>query len=110
LKSQQAELDATCRSIVADAIAGHCQKRNWQLLAVTVRSNHVHVVVGSADIAPERMMSEFKAWATRRLRQADRVYRSARVWVHHGSTRYLWDAKSVNGAVAYVREGQGVPK
>ena len=110
LKSPPLELDDMCRSIVTDAITDHCRQRNWDLLAIAVQSNHVHVVVGSADIDPEGMMTEFKAWATRRLRLSARVERNTRLWVRHGSTRYLWNAKSVNGAIAYVREGQDVPK
>ena len=40
----------------------------WRLHALTVRTNHVHAVV-SADEAPEKVMTNFKIWATRRLRE-----------------------------------------
>jgi hypothetical protein len=52
-------------------------------------------------------MNDLKSWCTRRLVEAGLVPRGDRVWVRHGSTRYLWDAESVASACAYVRGGQG---
>ena len=40
--------------------------RGWSLLAIHVRSSHVHAVV-EAEVPPERVMSDFKAHASRRL-------------------------------------------
>jgi len=109
-KHEAVRLDAAGRRIVGKAIADHCRQRGWELFTAAVRASHVHVVVGAAGATPERMMSQFKAWATRRLREAGRVAQDARVWAYHGSTRYLWDTQSLNRAVAYVAEGQDVPR
>ena len=67
----------------------------------------MHAVVGYVGVPPERIMVEFKAWATRRLREAEH-FRRSRVWAHHGSMRYLWDMEAVSAASAYVVEGQDV--
>jgi len=98
------------RRIVEQTIQDHCVKRKWELLALAVRTNHVHVVVGYAGLAPERMMSEFKSWATRRLRKAGCRQNNQPLWVHHGSTRYLWKAHSVESAIAYIELGQDIPR
>jgi hypothetical protein len=62
-------LSESQRAIVEQTIRDHCQFRNWTLHAVNARSNHVHVVV-SADIHPDQVMSQFKAWCSRRLNAA----------------------------------------
>ena len=101
-------LDEIRRAIVLKTIQEVAAHRSWRLWAVHVRSNHVHVVV-TAPLDPEKVMSDFKAWASRRLREslsedADR-YR----WTQHGSTRYLWSEQAVAEKVEYVVNGQGNP-
>src|SRR5215216_2639217 len=39
-------LDAVSRSSVEKAIWYLCEKRGWTLLAINVRTNHIHVVIG----------------------------------------------------------------
>lgn len=52
-------------------------------------------------------MTAFKAWSTRRLREAQLVSASTKTWSRHGSTRYLWSFKDLEDARLYVEEGQG---
>ncbi|MCH7544687.1 MAG: transposase [Proteobacteria bacterium] len=81
-------------------IEEHCRRRAWELLAVNARSNHVHVVVRFADVAPEKMMGEWKAWCTRRLRESGVMPSAGSVWTRHGSTRYLWKERELAPAIA----------
>ena len=53
-------LDAPRRVAVEDAIRGVCDARAWGLVAINVRTSHVHVVV-AADQSPEGVMRAFKA-------------------------------------------------
>jgi len=55
----------------------------------------------------EAVMNAFKANATRELREAGLITPDVRVWSRGGSTRYLWKASHVDGAVDYVLFGQG---
>ena len=96
------ELDTVRRDIVRKAIESVCGYRRWQLSAVHVRTNHVHVVV-SAEERPEKVMTDFKCYASRALGD------SQKHWSRHGSTRYLWNRESINAAIRYVAEGQGEP-
>lgn len=100
-------LKADQRRVVRAAIEGVALHRGWTLSAIHVRTNHVHVVV-AADVPPERIMNDFKSWATRRLREAGLVTSDAKVWGRHGSTRYLHDTRAVENACRYVLDGQGV--
>lgn len=100
-------LDDRARQIVEETIRDHGRVKGWDLLAVNVRTNHVHVVVDcKGRVPPERAMEQFKAWATRRLREQGRVGSDQKVWTEHGSTRWINDGRSLAAAVAYVVEGQ----
>ncbi|MBA4188708.1 MAG: hypothetical protein C0467_11975 [Planctomycetaceae bacterium] len=78
--------------------------RNWTLLAFAVMSNHVHLVVEVADEVPAaKLLTDFKAYTTRRL-NADRSPGSKqRWWTERGSTRALRYPDAVEGAIAYVK-------
>ena len=57
-------LDRDSRAAVLAALRGHCVHRGWSLLAAHVRTNPVHVIV-EAEARPERVMNEFKSYASR---------------------------------------------
>jgi REP element-mobilizing transposase RayT len=88
------------------SIRESCAIRNWALLAINVRSNHVHTVV-SARQKSETVLNAFKANATRRLRESGLWSSSGSPWADKGSRRRLWNEQSVANAVAYVLYGQG---
>jgi len=110
LKHPPVTLDECERKVVLQAIIEVCQHRGWTLHACNVRTNHVHVVVGAHD-TPERVMNDFKSYATRKLRETEDTQRAATVrersWTRHGSTRYLNDQLSFDGAMRYVLDEQG---
>jgi REP element-mobilizing transposase RayT len=107
LKHQPTLLDAGRRQIVEATIREVCAHRGWHLHAVNVRTNHVHAVI-TARVAPEKVLTDLKAWATRRLIEAHAFPRGTRVWSRHGSTRYLWTEKDIEDACHYVVECQGI--
>ncbi len=99
-------LSAAHQGLVRDSIVSTCRFREWNLLAVHVRTNHAHVVVAT-DAPVARVLHSLKAYASRTLNQSEGVTRPQ--WSRHGSTLYLWDTEAVGRAVAYVMEGQGLP-
>ncbi len=103
-------LDTRAREVVAATLQEVAARRGWTLVAHAARPTHVHVVVSAPGERAERVMSDLKAWATRRLREAALIGADARPWARHGSTRYLWKDQHVAAAVAYVNEGQDVPR
>ena len=64
-------LDRERRAAVLLALRGRCTHRGWSLLAAHVRTNHVHGVV-EADVRPEKVMNEFKSYASRELNRLER--------------------------------------
>jgi REP element-mobilizing transposase RayT len=101
-------LDREGRAIVLASLRRHCGYRGWNLLAAHVRSNHVHAIV-EAEIRPERIMIEFKSYASRELNHLRSDGPNRRRWARHGSTRWLWKDQDVREAIHYVVEDQGEP-
>jgi REP element-mobilizing transposase RayT len=108
LKHPPFEMAAPHREAVDDAIREVCWYRGYTLSALAVRTNHVHIVA-TAQCPPEPMMTAFKAYATRKMRERGLIGSNIHPWVRHGSTRWLWTPEAVAGAVNYVEYGQGEP-
>jgi REP element-mobilizing transposase RayT len=99
-------LDAARARVVLSAIKEVCCHRKWNLLAAHVRSTHVHVVVQARE-RPERIMVDFKAYASRALTRAGFEHSNCKRWSRHGSTRYVRKMEDLEAAVHYVLYGQG---
>ncbi len=70
------------------------------------RTNHIHIVV-TTPARPEKVMADFKAWMSRRLREAFGESADRDRWTQHGSTRYLNTNGALHAAIAYVVDQQG---
>jgi REP element-mobilizing transposase RayT len=99
-------LNLVQREHVATAIREVCMFRGYNLSALNVRSNHGHAVV-SGQIKPERIVNEFKAYSTRRLRQEKEFSEEQVIWSRGASTLYLWKPRNVEAAIGYVLYSQG---
>jgi REP element-mobilizing transposase RayT len=101
-------LDPEQRALVEKTITDHCEIRGWHLYAINCRTNHVHVVV-AADMDPEDIGEQFRAWCTRKLNELQRS-RSQPTrenwWTERGSGRHLDDEESLEWAILYVRDTQ----
>mgnify|MGYP001620143790 FL=1 len=72
LKHPPITLNPDQRQAVEAAITEVCTVRGYQLRAINVRTNHVHIVVNAAN-KPEPVMRSFKSYATRKLRETGLV-------------------------------------
>jgi REP element-mobilizing transposase RayT len=95
------------RTLIEQAIREHCVHKNWEVVAINVRSNHVHAIIAAPEThSPEQVLTQLKAWSTRALRSAGYAQQHQRVWTRHGSTRYLWTQEQLYRAATYVAEHQ----
>lgn len=104
MKYPEVVLDEAQRQIVLDTILKHCQIKNWHPYAVHVRSTHTHVIVNSKE-KPDKVMYDFKAWATRKLRESGNHF--DKVWTRQGSTKYIFKYDKLKEKVHYVIYEQG---
>ncbi len=107
LKGKPVYLNAEQRAVVETAIREVCKYRNWQLQAMNVRTNHVHLVVSLGSTNPSKALNNFKAYSTRKMRENGSWQFEHSPWSNKGSKRYLWNEKSVEIALEYVINGQG---
>ena len=105
MTEQQCILSHIERQIVLEQIRETCALRRWVHFASDCRSNHVHVVVGATNVAPEKIRSDLKAWCTRRLRERSRPEQK-NWWAERGSIRYIWNEDSLGKVQQYVTEAQ----
>ena len=75
------------------------------LHAVSARSNHVHLAV-TADKAPELVRDQFKANATRVLRQAPEAITNDKVWTRGGDCEVIEGEDNLARVVEYILEAQ----
>jgi REP element-mobilizing transposase RayT len=94
------------RAIAEATIREHCTYRGWVLHAVNVRTNHIHVVATATNVSPDTVMSQFKAWCSRRLNEHAKRPRK-RWWTKGGSTKWINDTDYLHNAIQYVVEMQG---
>ncbi len=102
------KLSARHCALVEEAVRETCKIRKWSFWAVNARTTHIHSVV-TANCKPERVLSTFKANATRKLREAKCWDSDGSPWAYRGSRRYLWTERELLDAIAYVLYDQGEP-
>ena len=96
-------LDLPQAQAVAEQLRETAHHRGWQLLALAVMANHIHVVVGvRGDPDPESLLGNFKAWCTRRLNEG--WGKREHWWTQSGSRRKKAGAEAIRAAVIYVRD------
>jgi REP element-mobilizing transposase RayT len=105
LKCQPIRLRLKQAEVVLQQFHETASYRGWQLIAVAIMANHVHVVVGvPGDPNPERILGDFKSYASRALNQQYDRPESGTWWTESGSKRKLKDEIAILGAVAYARD------
>jgi REP element-mobilizing transposase RayT len=105
LTGQPVILTGTQRGAVEAVCRRHCDIRGWRLAAVSVRSNHVHLVV-AADAKAERVRDEFKAYATRALRKLDPGLIGGKVWSRGGFVEWIRTEEELEQVTIYLNEAQ----
>ena len=75
--------------------------RQWELLAVAIMANHVHLLVGvPGDPDPHTLLRDFKSYGSRCLNKLVGKPASGTWWTEGGSTR----KKDSNEAIAAAKE------
>jgi REP element-mobilizing transposase RayT len=105
MKGEAILLTPSNRDTVEHACTNHCEFRNWDLLAVNARTNHVHAVV-AANVEPTKIRDQLKANCTRELREATPPLNVPRTWTRGGDCEILFTKDDVESAVIYVKEAQ----
>jgi REP element-mobilizing transposase RayT len=106
MKESPYSLDLDRRRLICPAVVEVAAHRGWMLAAVHVRTAHVHAVV-HAQVDPDQIIKDFKAYSTRAIHRGGLDARRKRLWSFGGSHPYLWTADAVRAAIHYVLDEQG---
>jgi len=105
MKGDSIRLSAEQAPILLDQFRETATYRDWQLLAVAIMSNHVHLVTGVRDDPePKQILHSFKSYGSRALNRQWSKPVNGTWWVESGSKRKLADQEAVRNAVKYVRD------
>ena len=104
MKEEAVLLAQTHRDKVEAICRKHSEIRGWHLYAISARSNHVHLAV-AANSAPRKVRDQFKANATRVLRQPPDSIQNEKVWTRGGDVEVIKE-ESLAYVVAYINEAQ----
>lgn len=97
-KLQREKVEAVCRE--------HAAIRQWAILAINARSNHVHVVVSACSHTAQVVRDQFKANATRVLRQGPDAICADKVWTRGGDCELIDNDDDLQQVIEYVVDGQ----
>ena len=95
-------LSDAMRQIVLDTVAEVVKYRKWILYAANVQKDHLHTLLVAEEKLPDDIMKTIKAYATRRLREADLVRAKRRIWTEGGSTRWIKTSGQARNVVQYI--------
>jgi REP element-mobilizing transposase RayT len=90
------------RTVVELTIEDMARYRDWQLVELSCRTNHVHALVATSGSSPDKVLGDFKSYATRALR-AKGWFLNQQVWTKGGSKRYINTHKALLAAIQYIK-------
>ena len=106
MKGEAFSISPAARTVLERTFREVCEFRDWQLMALNIRTEHIHAVV-AADASPLSVLHTLKAYGTRALRARRIVGADSQVWARHGSTEYAWNEDDVAAVVEYTLNRQG---
>ena len=92
-------LSKSQREVVRRAILESAKRIGQEILAVTVRSNHVHVVVVNSYIPISKVVQRYKRESTHAICSGGF---KGKVWTKGYDVQYCFDEAGVRGRVGYV--------
>jgi len=100
LKHEQIKIPESLRKTVENAILKEAEEINQRVYAITICSNHVHIVVESKDERCGYSVGRFKKAATKALRK----YGFAnKVWTKGFDKRYCYNQRELETRIKYVQ-------
>lgn len=105
MKGEALVLSVEQATVIARTMEGVCRHRRWELLAGSVMSNHVHVVVAAREaIDSTFVLRDLKSYSARAMNERWNRPASGTWWTQSGSRRPLRDETAIGAACEYVRK------
>ena len=108
LKYRPVLLDSEAQNVARNAIVGLTSQHRYEILALAVKQEHVHIVLRRHEHRYQRMVRALKAVSSRELRKylglvaSPEKSKRAPVWSRGYWVRYLDTEKAIAPAITYV--------
>jgi len=99
--------ESLLRRTVLEAIIEVSHFRDWPLLALHIRTSHLHGVVDCPN--PAFVLQDWKSYATRALRRLPGEPPNCHYWTRGGNSSALRFEAAIHAAIHYVLAQQGEP-
>jgi REP element-mobilizing transposase RayT len=104
LKGNEVKLKKAEREVVRRAMLAEAERIGEKVLAMSVWSNHVHVVVGRGGKAIGEVVSRLKSAGYYALRERGT---EGRIWTRGYDRRFCFDERALKDRMAYVMRHKG---
>ncbi|MCD0461995.1 transposase, partial [Roseiconus lacunae] len=94
------------RSVVEHEVVRLSEFRGWTLWKISVRSNHVHVVVTATNANGSKIRDQIKANCTRALREKFTQFIDRPVWSVGGDWKCINTDEDLGQVILYASEVQ----
>jgi len=94
------KLNSEQKQIVQDSIVEEARRINHEIFAITVCSNHVHIVAGVSEESIEQAVHRYKYSATLALRKFGS---QCKIWSKGFDKRFCFTDKELEGKIRYVQ-------
>jgi len=99
-KYPMVKLNSEQKQIVQDSIVEEARRINHEIFAITVCSNHVHIVAGVSEESIEQAVHRYKYSATLALRKFGS---QCKIWSKGFDKRFCFTDKELEGKIRYVQ-------
>ena len=100
--------DTPQRTCVHHALESFCAYKQWLVLALHVRTNHIHALIYGKTHS-QRIVQGIKAAATRALREAGLIDEARKVWTEGASITTCETDEDIATIRDYIKNRQGNP-
>ena len=100
LSKEPVKISKNNQSIVADSICEKAKQLNQKIYALSVSSNHVHIVAEYIAEPIGRVVAAYKSAAQVALRRAGI---SGRIWTRGFDKRFCFDEQTLRNRIDYVK-------
>lgn len=104
-KSPTVKLNSEHRAIVRQAILDEAKRIGHTIEALTVCTNHVHLVARPCQESVEEIVSRYKNVAMFALHEHGQV---GRIWTHGFDKRFCFSQEDLNRRIEYVNNHKSV--
>ncbi len=107
MKQKPYMLDVSQREVVKSAITSYTHKKSLELIAVQIRSNHIHIAIAETDLEPMKLISNLKRAISYELKIQFNDAAGFKHWSRGGHFKIIENEEALIQIIDYIVNEQG---